>query len=351
MNETIKSHASKTVSAIRVTVTSLVVAALALGAHSRSSVFDAPSAQRGDVANTNGSGRRRAILEWADVLEVAPDPKLVDDEAIARIRATGLPWRVRHKKSGIEMLLIPSGKYICGACAKDVHSKANEEPRHEVTISKAFYVGRCEVTQAQWMRAMQCNPSHFDDGGDLPVECVSWNDIDDPSKGFLARCGGDLRLPTEGEWEYACRAGGRTIYSDGNTREPLLESGWFIQNSGSERLSDEKADEIRDWWEIYRGFTTDECCKTHAVGQKDANAWGLCDMHGNVAEWCSDWYSDYTTCSSCATDPAGDADGTFRVVRGGAWDDFAEDCSSSHRGGAEPGHRSNSIGFRVARTP
>ena len=230
-----------------------------------------------------------------------------------RISATGLPWRVKDRTTGIEMVLIPPGKYMRGASPGDSEAFDfdYERPAHEVTITKAFYMGVYELTQGEWQRLMGSNPSHFQ-GDRLPVEQVSWGG----TQKFLIKSKG-LRLPTEGEWEYACR---------GDTTGPrygdLDAIGWYEGNSGS---------------------------MSHPVGGKQANDFGLHDTLGNVWEWCSDWYGSYD--SSEQRDPLGPSSGVHRVCRGNAFNDSDRFCRASTRNGSEHADRYQNLGFRVARTP
>ncbi len=287
-----------------------------------------------------------ATLAWADTLDAEPDPWIVTDFGEQNaIRATGLPWRVRHKKSGIELLLIPPGSYKRGAMPGDKDAATDEFPQHEVKLTKAFYLGRFEVTQGQWAHLMGGNPSFFTSGDDFPVEQVSWNDID-AADGFLKRAGGDLRLPTEAEWEFACRAGGPSLFESADSVERVGDVGWFFRNSGAALLPSETK------WETDK-LLTEWNCKTHAIGQKKASAWGLSDMHGNVEEWCADWYAkdEYSKCASGVSDPTGPASGSTRVLRGGSWNLGAELCRASSRYDLAPDTRYYYIGFRVARTP
>ena len=183
----------------------------------------------------------------------------------------------------------------------------DEKPVHKVTITKPFYMGKYEVTQEQWEAVMGSNPSNFK-GAKNPVEQVSWEDCEK----FIGKLkekvsGRDFRLPTEAEWEYACRAGSTTDYCYGDGDESLDEYAWYYGNSES---------------------------KTHPVGQKKANAWGLYDMHGNVWEWCSDWYGDYA--DGAVSDPKGPESGSARVLRGGSWGGNARDCRSACRHSYDP---------------
>ena len=252
------------------------------------------------------------VSSWAEVLKASVDRSIVTDARLAdQITAVGLPWRVYDRVTGIEMVLIPPGKYIRGASPDDREAYSDERPSHEATISRAFYLGRYEVTQAEWSKLMGSNPSSFE-GERLPVETVSWDDL----QAFVGKSVG-LRLPTEGEWEYACRAG--TV---GPRYGKLDGNAWYDANSGDE---------------------------THEVGGKKANAFGLHDMLGNVWEWCSDWYGEYLICSQ--TDPLGASTGFDRVLRGGSWYYNGRRCRASYRNRNAPAARHPYIGFRVARTP
>jgi formylglycine-generating enzyme required for sulfatase activity len=178
-------------------------------------------------------------------------------------------------------------------------------------------VGVTEVTQAQYEAVMGTNPSHFK-GATNPVEEVTWNDATEFCKKLSEKTRQAVRLPTEAEWEYACRAGGNTGFSFGDADDRLGDYAWYRANSGD---------------------------TTHPVAQKKPNAWGLYDMHGNVWEWCADWYGDYP--KGAVTDPQGPAAGTARVLRGGGWSSDPTYCRSALRRGSSPGRRSGDFGFRV----
>jgi formylglycine-generating enzyme required for sulfatase activity len=253
--------------------------------------------------------------EWAQVLEQKPDAAVVTDAKLrAEIERTGLPWRVKDKGTGIELLLVPPGKYQRGASVGDGDAESDEKPAHYVMLTQPFYLGRYEVTQAQWQAAMGSNPSTRSKDTQAPVETVSHDDI------FKFNQKTGLRLPTEAEWEYACRAGSM------NARYGELDAiAWYAANSGS---------------------------TTRPVGQKRANALGFHDMLGNVWEWCSDWYSDsgYARCSGGVVDPIGPSTGDSRVMRGGScYSDFGL-CRASNRNGGGPANRNISVGFRASRT-
>jgi formylglycine-generating enzyme required for sulfatase activity len=191
---------------------------------------------------------------------------------------------------------------------------ADESPQHQVTISKPFYLASTEVTQAQYEAVMDTNPSEFL-GANLPVEKVSWENAQEFCKRLSATENKRYRLPTEAEWEFACRAGSSTAYYWG--ANPDESYAWTNDNS-------------------------DE--KTHEVAQKRPNAWGLYDMAGNVAEWCQDWKGNYSPGEQ--TDPKGAAGGEFRVIRGGSWSAYPLPYRSAARYGATPASVINFVGFR-----
>jgi formylglycine-generating enzyme required for sulfatase activity len=249
---------------------------------------------------------------WADVLIDVPDPNIILDKAIReQIRGTGLSWRVKDRTTGIEMVLIPPGKYMRGASAGDTDALSDERPAHDVVITKPYYMGVYQLTQGEWQNLMGSQPSHFR-GNRLPVENVSWTD----ACKFLEKSGG-LRLPTEGEWEYACRA-----TTTGSRYGTLDGIAWYENNSSS---------------------------TTHVVGEKFANAFGLHDMLGNVWEWCSDWCGDYSPLSQ--TDPSGPISADRRVCRGGSWGSREWNCRASYRVYYAPADKNKFVGFRVVRTP
>jgi formylglycine-generating enzyme required for sulfatase activity len=222
---------------------------------------------------------------------------------------------------GMEFVLIPSGWFMMGSDKEKDQEALDDETPHRVTISKPFYLGKYEVTQAQWEAVMGSNPSYFK-GRDNPVETVSWDDVREFIKSLNIKEGnGCWRLPTEAEWEYACRAGTTGVYSFGDDENSLGHYAWYDGNSKS----------------------------AHPVGQKRPNAWGLYDMHGNVWEWVQDWYGEYPT--SSVLDPRGPSSGSYRVNRGGSWDDDARNCRSAYRDNDTPGNRYIGMGFRLALSP
>ena len=253
---------------------------------------------------------------WATVLEWIPNPAVVTDANLrAAITATNLPWRVLDNGTNIEMLLVPNGTFMMGCSAGDTECSGDESPTHQVTLTNAFYMGKTEVTQAQWTAKMGSNPSAFSgfsDSPSRPVEQVSWNMI----QGFNTAT--SLRLPTEAEWEFACRAGTTTARYG-----VLNDVSWYDGNAGP---------------------------TTHAVATKLPNALGLYDTLGNVWEWNQDWYGLYSTGS--VTNPTGPTTGTPRMLRGGSWADVSRLCRGSQRvSDGYPNRTDSVIGFRAARNP
>src|SRR5712691_1367091 len=175
----------------------------------------------------------------------------------------------------MEFVLIPAGEFMMSSNS----GNSNEKPVHQVRISTPFYLGQYEVTQGQWQTVRGQNPSRLKGDAMLPVESVSWEEVQEFLRRLNAREGGPkYRLPTEAEWEYAARAGTTTAYSFGDSERQLGEYAWYFDNAGN---------------------------KTHPVGQKKPNAWDLYDMQGNVWEWVQDWYMEGTYTSAAVTDPQG----------------------------------------------
>ncbi|NLE55556.1 MAG: formylglycine-generating enzyme family protein [Lentisphaerae bacterium] len=222
---------------------------------------------------------------------------------------------------GMRFRLIPAGTFRMGS-EKGV---ADEKPVHEVEITQPFYLGVTEVTQAQWEAVMGTNPSHFT-GANRPVEIVSWEDaVAFCAKLSAKEAGVTYRLPTEAEWEYACRAGSSQEYS----------WHWSDQFEGEVGIDD------------YAWYGENSSGETHEVGKLKPNRWGLYDMHGNVGEWCQDWYDPYS--QGKQIDPKGAAGGSNRVVRGGSWCLNAYNCHSAYRRGYWPSFRFYALGFRLVR--
>ncbi len=247
---------------------------------------------------------------------------------------------------GMKLVLIPKGTFLMGRPPGEIGS-FKDELGHDVTISRDYYMGVHEVTQAQYKKLMGKNPSHFQgdrvaerhpqtkrvvkdvDSSNHPVEQVSWDEAVEFCQRLSAlpeekQAGRVYRLPTEAQWEYACRAGSTTLYGYGDNPGSLRDYAWYEDNSASQ---------------------------THAVGQKKPNAWGLYDMHGNVFEWCSDWYAkDYYT-QSPKDNPEGPISGSLRVFRGGSCSTHSFWCRSTGRAWRFPRNRYINVGFRVSAGP
>ena len=266
-------------------------------------------------------GWRRAAAMGAAVLfavsagaDPSAGPKAGDRMTVALPDGTEMAFR-----------WCPPGTIMMGSSESEA-DRWEDETRHQVTLTKGFWIGETEVTQAQWTGVMRSwfganNPSAFK-GEDRPVDGVSWKDCQAFIRKANAQTGFGLRLPTEAEWEYACRAGSAEAF---NGKGPFGKFGWFKGNSGGE---------------------------THPVGQKAPNAWGCRDMHGNVAEWCEDWY-DGNYPDQPVTDPVGQRPSLLRsnrVLRGGCWDYESKFCRSAIRHGRSPGGHDARFGFRVVCT-
>ncbi|MFN0112470.1 MAG: SUMF1/EgtB/PvdO family nonheme iron enzyme [Blastocatellia bacterium] len=217
----------------------------------------------------------------------------------------------------LEMIAIPGGSFQMGSNDSD-----REKPIHRVTLSP-FHIGKFQVTQAQWKAVMKANPSNFK-GDNLPVETISWTDAFEFCLKLSEKTGNEYRLPTEAEWEYACLAGSTGKYCFGDDKALLNDYAWYYENSGS---------------------------KTHPVGEKKPNNWGLHDMHGNVWEWCQDWYDAnyYAELGKQGetVNPQGPANGKYRVLRGGSWLNDLSDARAVVRLGDIPAARNYGFGFRV----
>ena len=241
---------------------------------------------------------------------------------------TGYALEIIHEKTGMEMVFIPAGKFRMGSPDSERDRGVGEGPVHTVRITRPFYLGKYEVTQAEWVAIMGENPmdkfsfgkaERFKGDRHPVVGRILWENCGE----FLDKAGAELRLPTEAEWEYACRAGTATAYSFGDDPARLAEHAWHGGNAEN---------------------------KTHPVGEKLPNTWGLYDMHGNVFEWCADWYVSTHYSKRRAKDPKGPASGRWHVLRGGSWLSKAQYCRSAFRHhGYGPYYAFPDYGFRVAR--
>ena len=227
----------------------------------------------------------------------------------------------RHINSlGMEFVLVPAGSFLMGGNKLFETAEKDEMPQHRVTISKPFYLGIHEVTQAQWVAVMGENPSKFK-GRQRPVEQVSWDEV----QKFIGKLNAQeghkrYRLPSEAEWEYAARAGTGGTYFFGDDEDELGLYAWYEDNAAG---------------------------KTHHVAGKKPNPWGMYDMHGNVWEWVQDWYAQDYYQGSPANDPAGPSAGEYRVLRGGSWSNGAEFCRVADRGIISTDIRLDHLGFRL----
>ena len=218
----------------------------------------------------------------------------------------------------IEMVKVEGGTFMMGATSEMKNPNSNEKPVHQVTLTNDYYMGKYEVTQALWQAVMGSNPSEYK-GDNFPVETVSWNDCQKFISKLNSLTGRMFRLPTEAEWEYAARGGKESRGYQYSGSSNISDVAWYDENSGS---------------------------KTHPVGTKQANELGIYDMTGNVWEWCSDWYSSYS--SSSQTNPTGSDSGSARVSRGGGWNCNASYCRLSVRFYYTPDFRLDILGLRLA---
>jgi formylglycine-generating enzyme required for sulfatase activity len=236
--------------------------------------------------------------------------------------------RYVEPRTRLRFVLVPAGKFVMGSPAAEAGRQQDERP-HEVRISRAFYLSETEVSQRQWLAVMHRNPSSFVASGlDAPVEQVTWDDVQEFLRRLNQSGSGRYRLPTEAEWEYACRAGSTSPYSFGE-----LLSTDVANYDGRYPLPRQRSGE-------FRGATT-------RVGSFPPNRWGLYDMHGNVWEWCADEYCPYPV--AAVTDPVNQCGSPYKVIRGGSWYFGADSARSALRYTHEPHLRGFSIGFRVVR--
>ncbi|MHB8524020.1 MAG: formylglycine-generating enzyme family protein [Limisphaerales bacterium] len=275
-----------------------------------------------DLAQTNNASAWRSL----EFLQLPASPFLWADKSAP---ATGRRfYRAVQFDAPANLVFIPPGTFRMGSPTNEVDRYDDEGPQTAVTISRGFWMGKYLVTQGDYAAVMGTNPSSFTGDLSLPVETVSWFDATNYCEVLTQseRAAGRIapnsvyRLPTEAEWEYACRAWTSTRFSFGD--DPgytnLTNYAWYLDNSGS---------------------------KTHPVGQQLANPWGLYDMHGNVFEWCQDWYGPYP--GGMAIDPQGPATGSYRGFRGGVWRYSAGLCRSAVRFGGLPVSKYSGVGFRV----
>jgi formylglycine-generating enzyme required for sulfatase activity len=261
-------------------------------------------------ADAEAKAKAKAEREAANAKAKAQIAAMSDGKRAGETTTITLPGGVM-----MEMVWCPPGTFTMGTPKDEkvpTYGFTYKDTQHQVTLTKGFWMGKTEVTQVQWKSVMGNNPSEHN-GDALPVERVSW----EKCQIFCERLG--LQLPTEAQWEYACRAGSTGPYAGSGN---LDEMGWYKDNSEE---------------------------KTHPVGTKQPNAWGLYDMHGNVCEWCADWHGDYS--DGAETDPKGGRFGDSRVCRGGGYAYRANSCRSASRFGSSPSSGDSGQGFRVVRVP
>ena len=277
------------------------------------------------------------VLSFASVINNASG----DPFAIVAAADTASEELTVTLPGGVPLVLvkIPHGAFLMGSPTAE-RGRNDDETQHQVTISADYYIGKTDVTQAQWQAVMGSNPSYFSScGGTCPVEEVSWNDVAG-SGGFLEKLNAALglsgasafRLPTEAEWERAARGNATTRFSFGDA----LDCDDQCAPCGS-------ADPYVWWCGNQKGMP-------QPVRQKQANPYGLYDVNGNTSEWVQDWYAAYPT--GAVTDPTGGSSpqSNSRVNRGGSWDDILRSCRSAYRGVAVPDYRAGSLGFRIAKS-
>lgn len=238
-------------------------------------------------------------------------PPLTAFPGTSRVRTIDLGGGV-----SMDLIHVRGGTFNMGSMSNE-KDRSSDENQVTVKLTEDFWIGEAQVTQAQWQAVMGTNPSKSKGGANLPVEQVSWLDVVAFCEKLAKSSQLPLRLPTEAEWEYACRAGSSTRFCFGSLDTKLGDYAWYSGNSGG---------------------------KTHPVKMKKPNEWGLYDMHGNVWEWCADWYA-YSLCGG--SDPTGAASGTDRVLRGGSWGNSSRFCRSACRIRFEPRFRGEYLGFRV----
>jgi formylglycine-generating enzyme required for sulfatase activity len=278
----------------------------------------------GDVGKDIRPGRGKKIIWKAlkDAGEMEGDAFVFEVEAVAALA------KAFSNSIGMKFVFIPPGTFMMGSPSHEP-GRDSDEKQHQVTLTKGFYMQTTEVTQGQWYEVMGTRPwsgkEHVRDSTNNPAVYISWNDCKDFIRRLNQKEGSDkYRMPTEAEWEYACRAGSTTRFYFGDSESSLGDHAWYRSNA----------------WDAGEKYA-------HTVAQKQPNAWGLHGMHGNVWEWCQDWYGGYP--SGSVSDPKGPSSGADRVLRGGSWGGGAGGCRSADRNRGNPGGGVSNLGFRAVR--
>ncbi len=311
-----------------------------LGEFSDEDVFLIPAR----VDDCQPEDERLKYLNWADlfpsyeagrdeimrVFQYAASEKTEESDEPAVIASVSEPEKEFTNSLGMKFVYIPPGTFMMGS-PEDEPERSEDEILHKVTLTKGFYMQTTQVTQKQWKAVMGNNPSYFKNCDECPVESVSWNDVQE----FIKKLNGIEKkelycLPTEAQWEYSCRAGTATPFFFGkclSTDEANYDGNYPLKGCPKGKYRE----------------------KTVPVGSFAPNAWGLYDMHGNVWEWCQDWYDTYP--ANAVTDPGGPSEGSSRVGRGGSWSHLARLCRSAYRYYDSPSGRIYYLGFRLLLSP
>jgi formylglycine-generating enzyme required for sulfatase activity len=277
----------------------------------------------GQPSGRSSSGGRPRLADLGQLLDT------LQKEEVPQVK-------LLTNSAGIKLILIPAGSFLMGSPESEVGHRLNEALQHEITITRPFYLGVHPITQEQYQRVTGRNPSRFQasngGGPDHPVENVSWEEAVAFCRQLSAwpeekQAGRVYRLPTEAEWEHACRGGTTLAFGCGGSLSALQAN--FDGNYP------------------YQGQKGPALSRTTRVGSYPANNFGLCDMHGNVWEWCADWYDERYYLMSPKRDPQGPASGQVRVLRGGSWRNQAVTCRAAYRNGLAPTKHDSCTGFRV----
>lgn len=269
------------------------------------------------IATAPAATERAPAAATPEARPVSPPPVATPSVSARAAPPRPGPDRTFTNSLGMKFFRIEPGEFLMGSPETEEGHEDNET-QHKVKITKPYFLAATPVTQAQWAALMGSNPSRFN-GDDRPVEAVSWDEATQFCQTVSDKEGKRYRLPTEAEWEYACRAGATGRFYTGDGERALAEAGWYSGNSS---------------------------CQTQPIARKTPNAWGLYDMLGNVWEWCFDRFGAYP--SQPVTDPEGPREGSLRVLRGGSWNYDRGICRAAYRCWRSPGCRDGDVGFRLA---